>query len=90
MRTGLTLPIFDSLADPALLAAWARHPLLTLKVVAGIHWEALKLWRKGVKYRPKPHGRMRLEPAVEAAAEEAAAYEKVLEIDPTHAAAHIR
>jgi DUF1365 family protein len=37
--------------DPALLAAWARHPLLTLKVVAGIHWEAWKsgarAWRTG-------------------------------------------
>jgi DUF1365 family protein len=57
--------------DPALLAAWARHPLLTLKVVAGIHWEALKIWRKGVKYRPKPHGKMWLEP-VAAQAQEAA------------------
>jgi DUF1365 family protein len=44
--------------DRALLAAWASHPLLTLKVVAGIHWEALKIWLKGVGYRGKPHGRM--------------------------------
>ena len=42
------------LTDAALLSAWLRHPLLTLKVVAGIHWEALKIWRKRVGYRPKP------------------------------------
>jgi len=48
--------------DRALLKAWAAHPLLTLKVVAGIHWEALKIWRKGVGYRPKPHGKMKVEP----------------------------
>jgi DUF1365 family protein len=41
--------------DAALLRAWAGHPLLTLKVVAGIHWEALKLWRKGLKFRTNPH-----------------------------------
>lgn len=30
------------------------HPLMTLKVVAGIHWEALRLWRKGAPYRSRP------------------------------------
>jgi DUF1365 family protein len=34
--------------DRSLLAAWLRHPLMTLKVTAGIHWEALRLWRKGI------------------------------------------
>lgn len=28
-----------------------RYPLLTLKVIGGIHVEALKLWRKGAPYR---------------------------------------
>jgi DUF1365 family protein len=28
-----------------------RHPLLTLKVIGGIHWEAIKLWIKGAPYR---------------------------------------
>jgi DUF1365 family protein len=44
------------LTDAALLAAWLTHPLLTLKVVAAIHWEALRLWLKGIRYRspPKP------------------------------------
>ncbi len=42
------------IGDDALLRAWARHPLMTLKVVAGIHWEALRLWRKGMTIRPRP------------------------------------
>lgn len=42
------------LADGAILRAWARHPLMTAKVVAGIHWEALHLWRKGLAIRPRP------------------------------------
>lgn len=32
----------------------ARIPHLTLKIIAGIHWEALKLWIKGVRYIPRP------------------------------------
>ncbi len=42
------------LSDGAILRAWARHPLMTAKVVAGIHWEALHLWRKGLAVRPRP------------------------------------
>lgn len=42
------------LTDSALLAAVAAIPLLTLKVVAAIHWEALRLWLKGVKLRATP------------------------------------
>lgn len=42
------------LADGPLMQAFLSHPLLTLKVVAGIHWEALKLWRRGVAVRHKP------------------------------------
>lgn len=41
--------------DAELLKAWLAHPLLTLGVVAAIHWEALKLWLKGLQYRPRPH-----------------------------------
>lgn len=41
--------------DRELLGAWLSHPLVTLKVVAAIHWEALKIWRKGIGYRPRPH-----------------------------------
>lgn len=42
------------LTDGALLKAFFLFPLLTLKVVAGIHWEALKLWIKGMRLRPRP------------------------------------
>ncbi len=38
----------------ALTAAVLKHPLMTWKVTAGIHWEALKLWLKGAVYHPKP------------------------------------
>ena len=44
----------SALTDRHLLAAWATHPLLTLKVVAAIHWEALKLAAKGVRLRGGP------------------------------------
>ena len=42
------------LSDRSLLAAFLRHPLLALKVIGGIHWEALKLWRKGIAYHGRP------------------------------------
>ncbi len=43
-----------ALTDAALLKAFFAFPLLTLKVVAGIHWEAAKLWIKGMRLRPRP------------------------------------
>jgi len=38
----------------SLAAALLRYPLSTVKVMAGIHWEALKLWLKGVPYHGHP------------------------------------
>ena len=38
------------LSDGELLRALFAYPLMTLKVTAAIHWEALKLWLKGVRY----------------------------------------
>jgi DUF1365 family protein len=42
------------LTDHELGRAFVRHPLLTLKVIAAIHWEALKLLAKGVRLQTKP------------------------------------
>jgi hypothetical protein len=42
------------LSDAALLRTFAAMPLMTLKVVAGIGWEALKLWLKGVPVHRLP------------------------------------
>jgi len=42
----------------ALLKAFLRMPFLTLGVITRIHWQALKLWLKGVPFRgahPAPH-----------------------------------
>jgi DUF1365 family protein len=38
------------LTDANLLRAWAANPLMTFAVIAGIHWEALKMWTKGARY----------------------------------------
>jgi uncharacterized protein len=42
------------LSDTNLLRSFVSLPLLPLRVVGGIHWEALKLWRKGLPIRRKP------------------------------------
>ena len=42
------------LDDAALAAAFFTHPLLTLKVVVAIHFEALRLWVKGARFHACP------------------------------------
>ncbi len=39
------------LTGRSLLITLLRYPFVTLKVIGGIHWEAVKLWRKGAPYR---------------------------------------
>jgi DUF1365 family protein len=43
-----------ALTDRALLGACLAMPLMTLKVVAAIHWHALKLWLEGARFFGKP------------------------------------
>lgn len=42
------------LATWTLAACLLKFPLMTWKIMAGIHWEALKLWLKGVRFHPSP------------------------------------
>ncbi|WP_068079841.1 DUF1365 domain-containing protein [Novosphingobium rosa] len=43
-----------TLSDRALFEVFLSHPLLTIKVVGGILWEAARLWAKGVPVHPLP------------------------------------
>jgi DUF1365 family protein len=43
-----------ALTDANLLRAFIAQPLLAAQVLGAIHWEALKLWRKGLRLRAKP------------------------------------
>ena len=36
-----------------LLANFVLYPLMTLKIIGAIHYEALRLWKKGAKYRSR-------------------------------------
>ena len=44
----------QKLDDRQIAAATAAIPLMTFKVVAAIHYEALKLWLKGVRLTRQP------------------------------------
>jgi uncharacterized protein len=37
------------------LATLVTLPLLTFKVVAAIHWEAIRLWLKNAPFVPRPN-----------------------------------
>ena len=62
-----------ALSDRALLRAFFAYPLMSLKVIGAIHWQALRLWIKGARLeeRPAPPARevTLIEPASRAAAE---------------------
>jgi uncharacterized protein len=42
------------LSTRQLAASCLAVPAMTLKIVAGIHWQALRLWLKGVRLVPRP------------------------------------
>ncbi len=46
----------EPLTDARLLKLFFAMPLTTLKVVAAIHWEALRLWLKGAPFSARPPG----------------------------------
>lgn len=43
-----------ALSTASLLRSFVALPLMTLKVMAAIHWEALRLWIKGARLVPRP------------------------------------
>ena len=47
--TGSQRPI----TDREILRLSLRYPLVTLKVISAIHWQALRLWLKGVPWYAK-------------------------------------
>ena len=59
---GVAAPLFDATLTlerrpwtaSALHHALARHPWMTAKVIGAIHWEALRLWMKGVPRHAHP------------------------------------
>jgi hypothetical protein len=42
------------LTDREILRLSARYPLVTVQVIAAIHWQALKLWLKGASFHAEP------------------------------------
>lgn len=44
----------QTLSTVALLRMFASLPLMTLKIMAAIHWEALRLWAKGIRLAARP------------------------------------
>ena len=38
-----------NLDSSQLLKSYLKHPLMTIKIISAIHFEAFKLWMKGIK-----------------------------------------
>ena len=45
--------IRSDLTSNQLLKSYLKHPLMTIKVISAIHFEAFKLWIKGIKFVKK-------------------------------------
>lgn len=45
---------YREMTDRALMRTLLTHPLVTLKVIAAIHWHALKMILKGYRIAPRP------------------------------------
>lgn len=52
-----------ALSDAALLRLSLTHPLAAFKVIAAIHWQALRLWLKGARFHRYPGGAAAFRPA---------------------------
>ncbi len=46
--------VAKALTDSALLRQLVVMPMMPMKVIAAIHWEALKIWLGGGRYHPAP------------------------------------
>lgn len=42
------------LSDACLLSVFFSIPLMTIKIITAIHWQAFKLWLRGLKFFAKP------------------------------------
>lgn len=64
-------PFFDAtmklerreISGPALARVLVQYPMMTAKVITAIHWQALKLWAKGVPFYVHPKKRKEPSPA---------------------------
>ncbi len=57
---------FVAASPRTILSTLLRHPLMTLKIIGGIHYEALRLWQKGVPvfhHEPQQKGTVSIVPS---------------------------
>jgi len=56
LRVGLSVAL-QPMTTRAMTLMPLRFPFLTLRVVAGIYWQAFRLWAKGIPFHPHPESR---------------------------------
>lgn len=52
------------LSAAAIVGQTLKHPLMSWQILAGIYWQALRLWRRGVPFHPHPERRSETGPRV--------------------------